>query len=217
MKTDSLIQRRPVGQYMWYICSTTRLSPTTSSISILHIWPKQQHSIPHTAFADDSIIYCKITSETDINIFQCDLIKLQTWSNKWQMEFNQTKPDCTWSKICYKLTWANHITDIVSKSSNVLGMIKRPLGPCKPDIKETAYNMLVRPKLEWVCPIWNPHATIQIKRLENIQHCAARFAKNDHRCETIHHWMATLWRRTIIKQAMAYYKISNNITEHSSG
>ena len=51
-----------------------------------------------------------------------------------------------------KLTWANHITDIASKSSTVL-----TLGPCKPDVTETAYNMLVRPKLEYAFPIWNPH------------------------------------------------------------
>ena len=49
-------------------------------------------------------------------------------------------------KLYTKLTWAKHITDIsdiASKSSTVLGMIKRTLGPCKPDVKETAYNMLV--------------------------------------------------------------------------
>ncbi|KAK2159174.1 hypothetical protein NP493_1737g00015 [Ridgeia piscesae] len=46
-------------------------------------------------------------------------------------------------KLDTKLTWVNHITDIAPKSSKVLGMIKRILGPCKPDVEETAYNMLV--------------------------------------------------------------------------
>ena len=46
---------------------------------------------PIWLYADDSIIYRKITSETDTNIIQSDLIKLQTWSNKWQMEFNISK------------------------------------------------------------------------------------------------------------------------------
>ena len=36
-------------------------------------------------------------------------------------------------------------------------MIKRTLGPCKPEVKQTAYNMLIRPKLEYSSPIWNPH------------------------------------------------------------
>lgn len=47
-----------------------------------------------------------------------------------------------------KLTWADHVTDTASKSSKVLGMIKRTLNPFKPVVKETAY-MLIRLKLEY--------------------------------------------------------------------
>ena len=121
-------------------------------------------------FADDSIIYRKISSKTDHEILQTDLSQLQTWSDKWQMEFNvskcvhlpitnKTKPSphkyslsgqplSTVSSHSYlgvkldsKLTWTNHVTDITSKSSKVLGMIKRTLGPCKPEVKQTAYNI----------------------------------------------------------------------------
>ena len=201
---------------------------------------------PIRLFADDSIIYRKIKSETDNSILQSDLIQLQTWSNKWQMEFNipkcvhlpitnKTKPRLHSYSLCgvplstvsshpylgikldTKLTWANHITDIASKSSKVLGMIKRTLGPCKPDVKETVYNMLVRPKLEYASLIWNPHTTTQIKHLEKVQHCAARFVKNNHRRQTATTDLIatlgwpTLERRRIIKQAMTFYKILNNI------
>ena len=96
-------------------------------------------------------------------------------------------------------------------------MIKRTLGPCKPDVKETAYNTLVRPKLEYAYPIWNPHTTTQIKHLEKVQHCALRFVKNDHRRQTVTTDLIatlgwpTLERRRIIKQATTFSKISNNI------
>ena len=50
-------------------------------------------------------------------------------------------------KLDSKLSWAKHITEITSKSAKVLGMVKLNLGPCKPAVKDTAYNMLVRPKL----------------------------------------------------------------------
>ena len=100
-----------------------------------------------------------------------------------------------------------------------LGMIKRTLGPCKPEVKQTAYNMLIRPKLEYSSPIWNPHTFSQVKSLERVQHSAARFVKNDYRRNTnpadlitALGW-PTLERRRIIKQATTFYKILNNIIE----
>ena len=199
-------------------------------------------------FADDSIIYRNISSKTDHEILQTDLSQLQTWSDKWQMEFNvskcvhlpitnKTKPNLykyslsgqplsTVSSHSYigvkldsKLTWTNHVTDITSKSSTVLGMIKRTLGPGKPEVKQTAYNMLIRPKLEYSSPIWNLLTFSQVKSLERVQHSAARFVKNDYRRNTnpadlitALGW-PTLERRRIIKQATTFYKIINNIIE----
>ena len=122
-------------------------------------------------------------------------------------------------KLDSKLTWTNHVTDITSKSSKVLGMIKRTLGPCKPEVKQTAYNMLIRPKLEYSSPIWNPHTISQVKSLERVQHSAASFVKNDYRRNTnpadlitALGW-PTLERRRIIKQATTFYNILNNIIE----
>ena len=122
-------------------------------------------------------------------------------------------------KLDSKLTWTNHVTDITSKSSKCLGMIKRTLGPCKPEVKQTAYNMLIRPKLEYSSPIWNPHTFSQVKSLERVQHSAARFVKNYYRRNTNSADLITalgwptLERRRIIKQATTFYKILNNIIE----
>ena len=124
-------------------------------------------------------------------------------------------------KLDYKLSWtkAQNITEITTKSSKVLGMVKRTLGPCKPEVKDTAYNILVLPKLEYASPIWNPHTSSQINRLERIQHYAARFVANDHRRTTSPttlvltlNWQ-TLECRQTIKQARTFYKILNNIIE----
>ena len=96
-------------------------------------------------------------------------------------------------------------------------MIKRTLGSCKSDIKETAYNMLVQPNLEYASPVCNPHTISQIKHLEKLQHCAARFVKNDHRRQTVTTDLIatlgwpTLERRRIIKQAIKFDILLNNI------
>ena len=37
---------------------------------------------------------------------------------------------------------SNRFTDIASKSAKVLGMIKTVLGPCKSEVKETAYMLI---------------------------------------------------------------------------
>ena len=188
-------------------------------------------------FADDSIIYRKINSNTDHQILQTEF-QLEKWSDKWQMQFNiskcvhllitnKTKPSLhqyslfghPLSKVaCHaylrvkldsNLSWAKHITEITTKSSKVLGMVKRTLGPRKPEDKDTADNMLVRPKLEYATSIWNPHTSSH----------AARFVANDHRGTTSPttlvltlNWQ-TLERRRTIKQAMTFYKILNNIIE----
>ena len=79
--------------------------------------------------------------------------------------------------------------------------------------------MLIRPKLEYSSPIWNPHTFSQVKSLERVQHSAARFVKNDYRRNTnpadlitALGW-PTLEQRRIIKQATTFYKMLNNIIE----
>ena len=120
-------------------------------------------------------------------------------------------------KVYNKLTWANHIIDIVSKSSKVLCTIKWSHGSGKREAKETAYDKLIWPRLEYVCRIWNPHTTIQIKLLEIIQHCAVRFVKNNHIRQinatnptATLGWPTLEWCR-IIKQATIFYKTLNSI------
>ena len=42
-------------------------------------------------FADDTIVYRKVQTETDANILQVDLDDLQKWTSTWLVEFNVDK------------------------------------------------------------------------------------------------------------------------------
>ena len=76
------------------------------------------------------------------------------------------------------MKYNNHINTITSKASRVLGFVKRNLKNCPRTVKERAYQTLVRPRLEYSSPIWNPQQKTQIKQLEQVQRNAARFVLN---------------------------------------
>ena len=56
----------------------------------------------------------------------------------------------------------------------VLGLIRRTFGSKDPVAVKTAYNVLVRPILEYACPVWNPHLVKHIHSIESIQRRATR-------------------------------------------
>ncbi len=71
------------------------------------------------------------------------------------------------------------------KSAKTLGLLKRTLSR-QTKSKEAAYNMLVRPKLEYGAIAWNPHTQNNIDTLEKIHRSADRFVVglHDHRRTT---------------------------------
>ena len=47
-------------------------------------------------------------------------------------------------------------------------------------VRETTYNTLVRPQLEYAVPVWDPFTKDKTLRLENIQRRAARWTANEY-------------------------------------
>ena len=158
-------------------------------------------------FADDCVFYRTINNPTDNSALQEDLSKLEQWSNVWQMDFNVKKcaiMQCSTSarkqQFDYKmkgetletvshhpylgvelsdnLKFNNHINSITKKASSTLGFLKRNLKNCPPKVKERSYFSLVRPKLEYASPIWNPSQKTQVKQIEQVQRNAARWVMN---------------------------------------
>ena len=79
--------------------------------------------------------------------------------------------------ITKKLLWNEHIDKITSASNRMLGFLNRTMRRCPQDLKEKAYKTTVRPKLEYCSTIWDPHEAKYIKKIEMVQHRAARFVK----------------------------------------
>ena len=83
--------------------------------------------------------------------------------------------------INYKLSWAEHISNTVSKENKVHGLLLQSLYSRSPFVKETAYITLIKPKLEYCSNILDPYHQEYKNKLESVQQRAARFVCKDFR------------------------------------
>ena len=67
------------------------------------------------------------------------------------------------------------------KASKTLGLLKRTLHAASPQVRQTAYEVLVRPKLEFARYAWAPHTKTGIQTIERVQRSAARFLNGEYR------------------------------------
>ena len=164
-------------------------------------------------FADDALLYHKITHNDDTLALQHDLDKLGLWADRWQMLFNPFK--------CYKMSvfrsrspvvkdytlynqtlvavqqhpylgvllssdlrWNSHVDKIAKKGNSSLAFVKRNLYACSEETKRAAYVSLVRPHLEYATAVWDTSRQNQVEKLEAIQSRAVRFIKHDYSYNT---------------------------------
>ena len=158
-------------------------------------------------FADDSLLYRKITSQEDISQLQEDLDEVLQWCNIWNMTLNIDK--CEHMNVTSKhapsnsdykldqhhmtkvkeykylglhisdnLSWSTHINHIKNKANKVLYVTKLALARSSQKVKETAYKSIVRPLVEYSSSVWDPYHANQIDAVEMIQRKAARFCLN---------------------------------------
>ena len=161
-------------------------------------------------FADDALVYRVIVGDAECDQLQNNLIKLEQWQLKWQMEFNPTKckvirvstkksePNKTYmfcgkqleqvTSISYlgltvtdKLRWSDHISAISNKASKTLGMIKRNFWFCPKVVKESLYMSIVRPKLEYASSVWDPYTYKDKYMVERVQRKAAQFCLRNYK------------------------------------
>jgi hypothetical protein len=161
-------------------------------------------------FADDGLLYRHIKGPDDVQKLQQDLDSLQIWEDKWQMKFHPEKCQvisiCTNKRfqqqtsymlhghiletvdsakylgvsISEDLSPKTHVDNVTAKASKTLGFLRRNLHNCTKEVRETTYNTLVRPTLEYAASAWDPHQTTDINRLEQVQRRAARFVNRNY-------------------------------------
>ena len=89
-----LVSHRAQFCDLYFFCCTS----TTST--------KTFNRVQYPPVADNIIIYRKIKSNIDHQILQTDLIQLEKWSDKWQIQFNISK--CVHLPITNKTKPSSH-------------------------------------------------------------------------------------------------------------
>ncbi|KAI8478115.1 hypothetical protein Bbelb_441540, partial [Branchiostoma belcheri] len=64
--------------------------------------------------------------------------------------------------ITSNLSWNPHVDNVTAKANRTLGMLRRNLRIASAEAKQRAYMALVRPTLEYACPVWDPHTSDQL-------------------------------------------------------
>ena len=111
-------------------------------------------------FAEDTKIYREINNAEDTLALPSDLDCLEYWTRNWQVKFNPQK--CEVMRITHKQDKSKHPyhlsnTELESVNScKDLGLPKRTVGSKNREIFSVLYKSLIRPILEYACPVWSP-------------------------------------------------------------
>ena len=75
--------------------------------------------------------------------------------------------------ISGSLSWNSHINRITGSANRTLGFVRSNIKTKMSKVHKTAYNTLVRPKLEYASALWDPHSKKRISQIEQVQQRAA--------------------------------------------
>ena len=104
-----------------------------------------------------------------------------------------------------KLNYNQHVDDMSKKATNLLNLCRRNLHMCSKEVKNSAYNMIVRPHLEYASTCRNPYTKRNIDKLKAVQRRAARFV--------LKFYITTQLPISVVKSRKLYIGIHCNIVE----
>jgi len=151
-------------------------------------------------FADDTKLYCSITSDLDSIQLQKHIDNFLEWSQLWLLNMNNNK--CKGMRIAIsdrspliymldgeQLNVASHQKDlgivvdhqpkfhqhtasVASKKNQILGIISKSFECFDIDSLPRLYKALVRPVIEYANSVWGPFYIGDQRILEKVQKCA---------------------------------------------
>ena len=83
-------------------------------------------------------------------------------------------------EISHDLKWNHHVQNVNTKANRTLGYIRRNIRTKHKGIRQTAYQTLVRPQLEYASPVWSPLTDTNVSLIETVQRRAARWVTHDY-------------------------------------
>ena len=131
----------------------------------------------------------------------------------------QSGTSCFVWRLCHCSRGLEHVQNITSKANRILGLIKRNFWFCTEDVKKSLYTTLVRPKVEYATPAWDPHFKCDVEKIEQLQRSAARFCTGDYHQTSSVTIMITklqlesLEKRRKIARLLLMYKIIHDIVD----
>ena len=151
-------------------------------------------------YADDLLLFRLISQQDDFTTLQRDIMAIEQWVLDNHLTFNKSK--CSYMMLsrkrfpttplhplmlnglhlmqqsgiwCTSLSWTPHITSVCSKAKQILGLLYRKFyNHAEGDTLKQLYLSLIRPHLEYACPVWDPHTMKDKVLLEDVHKFAFR-------------------------------------------
>ena len=119
--------------------------------------------------------------------------------------------------ISGSVSWNPHVDRITRNANRTLGFVWRNIKTKMSKVRETAYNILVRPLLEYASALWDPHTKVKTSQIEQVQGRAARWTVSNYEWQAIAtqivqglRWR-TLEQRRADARVCLFYKVIHQV------
>ena len=111
-------------------------------------------------------------------------------------------------------SWSPQVNQLVQSANKVAGWALSVFRDRSPRLMLTLYKSMVRSRLEYCCPVWNPTKVSDVQALENIQR---NFTRKINGCQDLNYWerleklkLLSLQRRRERYSIIHVWKMLNN-------